>query len=170
MNSELFVLRHSKSDWTKSGFSDYDRPLNARGQHDAHQLANWLKAKSLCPDEVICSTAARARQTLQPMVELLALIDRNIRYEEKLYLASLKVLLRVIEENKPSDGSLMIVGHNPGLDELVAYLATTPPPLTSSGKLMTTSCLARFNMPSDWRNLQHRAELVSITRPGDIAE
>ena len=87
MNSELFVLRHSKSDWAKSGFSDYDRPLNARGQADAHQIAGWLKATSLCPSEVICSTAVRARQTLQPMIELLAINERNIRYEEKLYLA-----------------------------------------------------------------------------------
>jgi phosphohistidine phosphatase len=169
MYSELFILRHSKSDWRDSALSDHDRALNGRGKHDAEQLARWLKTNSLRPDKVICSTALRARQTLQPIIEHLDLEASDIQYEERLYLASLKNLLQVIQAGKPEQGSLMIVGHNPGLDELVAYLASSPPPLSKSGKLMTTTSLAHFKMPADWIRLEQQAQLITITRPGDIA-
>ena len=170
MQSDLFILRHSKSDWSDSGLSDHDRPLNTRGRNDAKQLAKWLKKRSLRPDYVICSTALRARQTLQPIIERLALDTSHIQYQEGLYLASRPALLRIIQADKPVDGSLMIVGHNPGLDELVAYLAASPPPLTKSGKLMTTTCLVHFEMPTDWSKLEQQARLITITRPGDIAD
>jgi phosphohistidine phosphatase len=170
MHSELFVLRHSKSDWGDSGISDHDRPLNARGRQDAKRLARWLKTHSIRPDKVICSTALRARQTLQPIIEHLDLEANNIQYEQQLYLASLKNLLQVIQAGKPNQGALMIVGHNPGLDELVAYLSLDAPPLSKSGKLMTTTSLAHFKMPADWGKLKQHAQLQSITRPGDIAD
>jgi phosphohistidine phosphatase len=170
MQSELFILRHSKSDWRDSALSDHDRALNSRGKHDAEQLARWLKANSIRPNKVICSTALRARQTLQPIIEYLDLADGDIQYEERLYLASLKNLLQVIRAAKPNQGSLMIVGHNPGLDELVTYLASSPPSLSKSGKLMTTTSLAHFKMPADWSRLEQQAQLITITRPGDIVD
>lgn len=170
MSRELLILRHSKSDWAAGGLSDHERPLNTRGQHDAMQLAGWLKNKSLKPDSIICSTALRAKQTVQPIIEQLGLDAHDVCYEEKLYLASLKQLLRLLGSISQGEDRVMIVGHNPGLDELVSYLTADASAFTHNGKLMTTTCLAHFKMPTDWQDLNHRAELISITRPGDIAE
>lgn len=170
MSSELFILRHSKSDWDANGFSDHDRPLNLRGQQDAQQLAVWLKQKSLYPDRVICSTALRAKQTIQPIIEELDIDDGEVRYDDKLYLASLRDLLMVLSKRDPAKSRMMIVGHNPGLDELVSYLAAGPLQRTTSGKLMTTTCLAIFKMPIDWHDLKQRGELISMIRPGDISK
>lgn len=167
MSRELYILRHSKSDWD-SHSSDHQRPLNKRGRENAELLAVWMQAQYLYPGMIYCSTALRARETLAPVITTLEISADRIIYTDKLYLAELSTLLMFLCAIDSNEGSVMLVGHNPGMDELVTYLAAEPVPCTATGKLMTTSCLARFKMPDDWCQLQHRAELISITRPNDI--
>ena len=85
-----------------------------------------------------------------------------------LYLASLGALLQVLREIPEEQNAVMIVGHNPGLDELVTYLSSVPVPYTESGKLMTTACLAHIKLPDEWNELQGKGELVQIVRPADL--
>ena len=168
MSRELFILRHSKSDWD-SHSSDHERPLNKRGRDNARQIAHWMKAKYLYPGLIICSSALRTRQTLEPIIESLDISDDKIEYSDRLYLAELKTLLAVLREIDNSESSVMIIAHNPGLEELVTYLAQEPIPLSERGKLMPTSCLVHLKLPDDWHNLEHQAQLVSVTRASEIS-
>ena len=169
MTRELFILRHAKSDWGVDFFADSERHLSSRGQQDAPRMGRFMRENNLLPEQVNCSTATRARETLEGVNTELGLDSNHIQYVSGLYLASLSTLLSNLSNLDSSITSLMLVGHNPGLDELVSYLSKTMPPLTDNGKLMTTCCLAHFKMPGDWtENLQHQAELISITRPADI--
>lgn len=168
MSRELFILRHAKSDWDSGVSLDQERPLNKRGRKDAPRIGAWMREHYLYPGWVYCSTAARARETLTALVEELQLPTERIIYMDKLYLASLSVLLQILRDIPLEHNSVMLVGHNPGLEELVRYLAKLEVPLTDSGKLMTTACLAQFKLPDDWSELSGRGELLQILRPADI--
>ncbi len=168
MSRELFILRHSKSDWD-SHTSDHERPLNKRGRENARQIAQWMKTRYLYPGLILCSSALRTRQTLEPIIASLDITDDKIEYNDRLYLAELKTLLAVLRNVDDSESSVMIIAHNPGLEDLVVYLAQEPIPLSTSGKLMPTSCLVHFKLPDDWQNLEHQAQLVSVTRASDIS-
>ncbi len=166
--SELYLLRHCKSDWDGNLSRDSDRSLSERGLADADRLGQWMKEKQYMPGYILCSTAVRARQTAQLMCNQLAFDENRIQYLPTLYLASLATLLSTIKVNIDKSGPLLLVAHNPGMDELVNYLAAQAVPLTDQGKLMTTGCLARFSLPEVEQDLEHQAELLSITRPSEI--
>ena len=168
MSRELFILRHAKSDWDSGASMDRQRPLNKRGRKDAPRIGSWMREHYLYPGQVICSPAVRARETLAAVAAALELQPERIRYLDAMYLADLGTLLHILREIPAELDSVMLVGHNPGLDELVNYLSTTPVPRTESGKLMTTACLAHFKLPDDWNELEGSAELVHIVRPGDL--
>jgi phosphohistidine phosphatase len=168
MSRELFILRHAKSDWHSGASQDSQRPLNKRGRKDAPRIANWMREHYLYPGWVFCSTAERARETLGAVVQGLELQAERIQYLDDLYLADLGTLLKILRDIPYEHDSVMLVGHNPGLDELVRYLSKTTVPLTDSGKLMTTACLAHFKLPDDWGDLKDKGELVQIVRPADL--
>lgn len=168
MSRELFVLRHAKSDWNAGGDDDALRPLNKRGRRDAQRVGLWLREQYLYPGWIYCSTAARARETLDTLERELELPHERVVYAGKLYLASLTTLLAFLGDIPQEQNSVMLVGHNPGLDDLVNHLSSTAIPLTDSGKLMTTACLARFKLPDDWTDIQGKGELIQLVRPADL--
>jgi phosphohistidine phosphatase len=168
MSRELFILRHAKSDWDSGAIKDSDRPLNKRGRKDASKIGAWMREHYLYPGEVFCSTAVRARETLQAVVKELELPAEHLQYLDELYLADLQTLLKILSRIPSELNSVMLVGHNPGLDDLVNHLSETAIPLTESGKLMTTSCLAHFKLPDDWHELAGKGKLVQIVRPADL--
>ena len=170
MSRELFVLRHCKSDWDNAIRQDEFRPLSPRGEKNAELLSNWMSGESLSPELVLCSTAVRARQTLELVNKSLQIPENRIQFLAGLYLASLKTLLQFLSEVDISYKSVLIVGHNPGLDYLVENISRNKPPRTGSGKLMTTGCLAHFECSDNWQTLTHNGNLLSITRPADIIE
>jgi len=168
MSRELYILRHAKSDWAAGAAEDSERPLNKRGRKDAPRMGSWMREHYLYPGIVYCSTAVRARETLEAVARELALPQERIILLPNLYLANLEALLRVLREIPVQESAVMIVGHNPGLDELVTYLSSAPVPYSDSGKLMTTACLAHFKLPQEWNDLKGKGELVQIIRPADI--
>lgn len=168
MSRQLFILRHAKSDWGSGARTDSERPLNKRGHKDAPRIGVWLREHNLSPAWVLCSPALRARQTLTAVAEELHLPAERIEYVDKLYLADRLTLLNILGTIPKERQSVMLVGHNPGLDELVSYLSRTPVPLTDSGKLMTTACLAQFSLPDDWQDLESQGELVNLIRPTEL--
>lgn len=168
MSRELYVLRHAKSDWNADNGDDASRPLNKRGRRDAQRVGAWLREQYLYPGWIYCSTAVRARETLETIERELEIPHERVVYADKLYLASL-TSLQVFLANIPQEqNSVMLIGHNPGLDDLVNYLSSTAIPLTDSGKLMTTACLVRFKLPDDWSALQDQGELIQVVRPADL--
>lgn len=169
MSRELYILRHAKSDWSAGVTQDHERPLNKRGRKDAPHMGTWMREHYLYPGVVYCSTAVRARETLDAVASVLELKADHIHLRQDLYLASLDALLQLLREIPVEQSAVMIVGHNPGLDELVTYLSHTPVPCTESGKLMTTACLAHIKLPDQWQELEGKGELVQIIRPAELS-
>ena len=166
---ELYILRHAKSDWDSGAESDFDRPLAKRGKKDAPAMGKWMAKQHLKIDYITSSPAERAKQTIYAVVKELGIAKKEIHFTEQIYMANLESLLKILEKTPKEAKHVMLVGHNPGLDDLLQHLVKDAP-LTDSGKLMTTACLARINLPKDWSQLQrHCGILISLTRPRDIA-
>ena len=160
---ELLVMRHAKSDWS-TGHGDFDRPLNDRGIRAADQMAQWLDDEGLCPDRVLSSAAARTRATAMAVVYACEVDPAHVAFQDDLYLADDFTWRQAIA--RQSATRLLICGHNPGLDDLVDSLCADPPPLSSSGKLMTTAAIAHFSFLGPWYKISaSTGKLIQLVRP-----
>jgi phosphohistidine phosphatase len=119
----LAVLRHAKSDWSRPE-PDVERPLAARGRRDATAAGGWLRAELPDIDLVLCSPAVRARQTWQRAAAGLP-DPPPVRIEPRIYAATADALLAVARDLPPSATTVVLVGHHPGLADLVALLTGT---------------------------------------------
>ena len=166
---ELLVLRHGKSDWTTEAKRDFDRPLAKRGRKDARRMGAWLRKRGLRPDLVVSSPAKRAKQTTLRVLEALELDEAVVKWEPRVYEASRTRLLSLLAELPRSARRVLLVGHNPALEELVDHLAAERIPTPKDWKLLPTAALAHFVLPRDWGRLNRgRADLVSLVRPKDL--
>lgn len=166
---ELFVLRHGKSEWDSDAPTDFERPLAKRGKRDCRTMSAWCAQQGLLPDVILSSPAERAADTARRFGRGLGLDEDDIAFDERLYLAGLDTLLEVLGGLDGDFRQVVVVGHNPGLDDLVRHLHGRTPPLSRSGKLMTTAAVAWFRMPDDWHGLRRGAgELVELVRPKEL--
>ncbi len=117
----LILMRHAKSDWSDLDATDHERTLNPRGIQSATAMGAWLSQNDLLPDQILCSDAARTRQTL----ELLRLPEAPVTFQHGLYLAQAEVMLRAIK--KQTGDFLLLVAHNPGIAVLAEQLVVQPP-------------------------------------------
>lgn len=117
----LTVLRHAKSDWGQPGLDDFDRPLNRRGEAAARRVGEEFRARKLEFDLVLSSPAKRVRETLKGVGEAYGALP--VRFDEAIYLAPESMLLDLLRSAPDAVKSLLLVGHNPGLERLVADLA-----------------------------------------------
>ena len=171
MPRELLILRHAKSSWDSDAATDYDRPLAKRGEKDAPRMGQWLRDEGVVPDMVISSPARRAEQTTLSVCQALGIKKRLIRWEAGVYGASLGGLLKVLQSCPEDAKTVLLVGHNPGLETLVEYLAGTQLPVPEDGKLLPTAAVARLELSSDWTGLgAGSAHLASITRPRSLKQ
>lgn len=113
----LILFRHAKSDWDDPSSADYDRTLAERGREAAPRMGAYLAREGLIPDRVIVSSARRTRETWALLAKELPVIE-DIRLEPRIYEASVDALFAVIRENREEAATLMLVGHNPGLQSL----------------------------------------------------
>ena len=127
----LLILRHAKSDWGNSKLSDHDRPLNDRGKYDAPRMGAWLKQKNMVPELIISSTAERALTTAE-MVALASDFEGELRSTKHFYLAGPPDCIEALNALPDSYERVMVVGHNPGMEELVALLTDTERPFTTA--------------------------------------
>lgn len=162
----LYLLRHAKSSWKERGLADHDRPLAGRGRRAAKAIARHLRDQGIAPDLVLCSTATRARQTLEP----LGLGDCELRFERELYGATADALLTRLHDVPDTVGSVMLIGHNPEVQQLALDLARPSPELRELEAKFPTAALATLAFGgSDWRALDRGgAELVAFARPRDL--
>jgi len=115
----LFLARHAKSDWNQAGYSDFDRPLNSRGEIDAPVMASFLQ-KNYSIDLITSSDAARALATATEYQKILT-PDKNINQQHSLYNAAYFDINDVVKQLSDSYSAAMIVGHNPGMSDLVNF-------------------------------------------------
>jgi phosphohistidine phosphatase len=160
----LLVLRHAKSSWNDPGLDDHERPLNKRGRRDGPRMGALMREYRLTPDVIISSDALRARLTAEAVAEV-ACYAGEILLDQHLYMASPAAILSVLRTVRHTRAeTVMIVGHNPGLEELVAQL-------TGNQQDLPTAALAQIVLPIDqWRDLKlsTRGTLLGLWRPKEL--
>ena len=110
-------MRHAKSSWKDSTLPDRDRPLNKRGVGACRLMGTLLREKGLIPDKIICSTALRARETVEGLLEVLSI--EEVEYSDALYQAEVEDMIEQLQGLPDEIESVMLVGHNPGMDEFL---------------------------------------------------
>jgi phosphohistidine phosphatase len=167
MPHRLLLLRHAKSDWGDASLSDHDRPLAARGRRAAELVGAHLSAKGLVPDLVLCSSARRTQETY----ERLDLGAVEIAVEDELYGAPGDALLARIRRLPEAVGDVLLIGHNPGTQDLAMALAG---PDLGEGAVrlrekFPTGALALFEVHGDWSAFAPgKARLAAFVVPREL--
>ncbi|MDA0684870.1 MAG: histidine phosphatase family protein [Bacteroidetes bacterium] len=117
----IFLLRHGKSDW-KTGDMDHGRPLASRGRRDADMIGQLMAGRDWNPELVLCSTAARTRQTIDRVSTSAGWTDPTIVYHDELYLAAPESVLRMIQSIQEEVSSVLVVGHQPFTSIVASFL------------------------------------------------
>lgn len=164
MKKELILLRHGKSDWSQP-VSDYNRPIKKRGFREAGRVGEWLLAQDLVPEQIICSAAQRARETAARVAETMEFNEDNIQFNESIYMADVSELLDAIATTSPDCERLMVVGHNPGLEDLLFYL-TDNVDIPEDGKVLPTATIAVLETESEWDALEHASCMIAVIARG----
>lgn len=169
----VYLLRHAKSSWDDATVSDHERPLNRRGVKACAIMGKRLAALAPAPDLILCSTAVRTRQTLE-LIRDDAGLDAQALVEQTLYLAPAEVLLGRLRRLDKQTGAVLVIGHNPGLQELAYLLAADDSPGRALERLAAkfpTAGLAELEIDADdWRALAPgRARLRAFTTPKSLA-
>ena len=167
------LFRHAKSDWKDSpAIADFDRPLAKRGLKAAPRMGQAMREHGLCPDLILCSPSARTRQTLSLSLAEAWDAPPEIRYDERLYHAEAPAMIDILRETGVDVGHVMIVGHNPGLQDLAADLvrANTPQAASLRENNFPTAAIATFRFEiGAWAELQPgTGELVVYTTPKQL--
>lgn len=159
----LLIMRHAKSSWKDGKLKDRERPLNKRGKRVAPQIGELIKEKELIPQVILCSTALRARQTVDAFLPNLDYTGQ-VEYMDKLYMAEADDVLKVLRRQDEKLERVMVVGHNPGLESLI-------PMLTGRIEPLPTASVAYISLPiQSWKDLKHdvEGELVEVWRPKEM--
>ena len=143
--SRLFLLRHAKAIWAKPAMKDFDRPLDEEGISSLNLLAEAMKTSKLFPDKVLLSASCRTRETASGLIERLG-IDAEMIIDETIYSGGASEYMQAIKKNADSD-QLMLVGHNPSMEDLALALCGDGEP-SSLSRLeagFPTAALATIN-------------------------
>jgi phosphohistidine phosphatase len=132
----LYLLRHAKSSWNDPILRDFDRPLKKRGREAAERIGERIALETLSEALVICSPAVRTRETAQ-IVLAKAKLQVEPRFDERIYEASLRELVEIVTEIGDDKGVAIMIGHNPGFEELLSFL-------TGEHRRMPTCALAKI--------------------------
>ena len=159
----LLLMRHAKSSWDHPNLSDYDRPLNQRGERDAPKMGAWLTEMDVIPEKIICSTAKRARQTVALLIANCPFEGETL-YTREMYHGDLEDFLNEIGNLPDELNTVMLVGHNPGmefaLDDFCGVMESMP-----------TAAIAHIQFNVDrWKAIGEDSEgiLANIWRPKEI--
>jgi len=160
----IFLLRHAKSSWDDTSRDDHDRPLNQRGERAAALVGQFLKQESLIPDLILCSSAKRTQETLARLQAIIG-DDHPALIEPDLYLAAADVLFERLRKVGEDAASVMLIGHNPGLEDLAATLIA-PKATALEEKLAAkfpTGGLAMIRLPGTrWRDIKRRSGSLEL--------
>ncbi len=162
----LLLMRHAKSSFKEGEMPDFERPLSKRGEKDAPRMGKLLKDKNLVPDLIISSTAVRASRTAE-MVADKSGYKGEVLYIQSLYLGEPEAYLEALRDLREENDNLqtvLVIGHNPGLESLLQML-------TDHLDCLPTSAIAHLKVPvRSWSALtpQIIAELENVWRPREL--
>lgn len=167
----LYLLRHAKSSWDHHGLSDFERPLAPRGERAAPRVARYMKEEGLIPAVVLCSTARRARETWALMEDELG-GTAHVTFLDSLYGAGPGRMLEVARIHAEDRSPVMLVGHNPGMEELAHALAGSGPEaeLQTMGHKYPTAAVAVLDFDvASWSDVAPgMGVLRRFVRPRDL--
>ncbi len=161
----LLLLRHAKSSWKDTDLEDYDRPLNKRGKRDAPKMGRLLVEEGLLPGLIVSSSAKRCRKTAEHVLHS-SHYRGETRFSSQLYEANSDSLVQFLASMDDSTERLLIIGHNPGLEELLEALTGVYTPLT-------TAALAQIELSIDsWSKIGSvtAATLVKVWQPRELED
>ena len=165
----LYLLRHAKSSWEDPKLADQDRPLAPRGRRAAGVMAEHLRRKEIAPELVLCSRSTRTRQTLTRIAPGLG-ESADVQIRSELYAASAADLLEALREVQDEVRSVMLIGHNPGIQDLALTLARGGPEIARVRSRFPTAALATLELKGSWCELAPGgAELTSFVRPKELS-
>lgn len=156
-------MRHAKSCWKNPDLTDHERPLKKRGRNDAKRMGKLLKSKKIAPDIIICSTAVRAQETADYVVEGMK-YKNEIVFTDALYMAEPKDILSAIIDHAKNQKTVLIIGHNPGSEALLQIL-------TGKVESLPTASIAYITAKIDkWKDIIkcEDVKLKKLWRPKDI--
>ena len=145
----LTLLRHAKSSWDNDRLTDHDRPLAARGLHDAPLMGSRLAEQGLAPGLLLSSTALRARQTAELVAPAFSRIQPRLALEPRLYLATPGEMLAVVAALDDELDEVILIGHNPGLTDLANRML----PNLKLDNLPTAGAIAIDCVVDRWRDI-----------------
>ncbi len=159
----LFILRHAKSSWAEADMSDFERPLNERGEKAAAFMGELMSRKGYEPYVILSSPAVRAKSTSE-IVKKSGKLDGELRFEHRIYEASPQTLRQAVSDLDDAYASALLVGHNPGIEGFIRYLTGDLEPIP-------TAALAVIDLDIDtWLAVsEDRGELKKIYRPKEEA-
>jgi phosphohistidine phosphatase len=166
---QLFVLRHAKSSWDDPGLDDHDRPLAPRGLQAVRMLGEHLRARGIQPEQVLCSTARRTRETFDGVAP-----GGELQIEPDLYTAGTAELVERLRRVPPDTSSVMVIGHNPTMQTLILRLtgnghSPESSDLSEVQRKFPTGALATLTFECEWSELGPGcAKLVALIRPKDL--
>jgi phosphohistidine phosphatase len=160
----LFLLRHAKSSRKDQSLPDFERPLNGRGKQAAEKIGRYLKRELIVPELVLSSPAARARETIERVAKA-AKWSVEVRFDQRIYEAGGLRLLEVISQIENERKTVLLVGHNPGIEELLMLLA-------GESKKVPTGALMKLELKSSkWTTAaDKRAKLAWRIKPRKLAD
>lgn len=167
----LHLLRHVKSSWGDPESRDFDRPLAERGVRAAAAIAAYLPTAGVAPDLVLCSSARRTVDTLAAIRGGLP-AELGIETTDELYEVGASALLERLRRVPDTAGEVLLVGHNPGIEDLATRLAgagSDPAAIAALSRKVPTGALASFAFDGSWRGLsQGGARLTRFITPRDL--
>src|SRR5215217_6591154 len=158
----LYLLRHAKSSWDDESQRDFERPLSNRGREAAALIGEFVQEKGIDFDLVLVSTAVRTRETIE-LVKERAKFRGEVRYDERIFEATVSQLLDVISQVDSARESVLLVGHNPGIEGLLALL-------TGEQQHVTTANFAKIKLEATkWSvSLSNKGTLEWLVRPKEM--
>lgn len=165
MTLTLLLIRHAKSDW-ETGKPDHARPLNARGRHDAPRMGAWIAGEGLSPGEVLCSDAARTRETLDLMLPAWG-PRPEVGLHRALYHAVPEAMLALLEGAEAE--RVALVAHNPGIGQLASRLARRAPDHPRWADFPTCAVAALAFQAAAWSAIREGSgEILAFAVPADL--
>lgn len=150
----LSLMRHGKSDWDAPFDIDFDRPLANRGRRDSPLMGEYMAELNLMPDRIVSSPAERARQTAELFAEAVD-YRQKIRWVESAYAASSGELMSVLRQQPDEASHILMIGHNPGLEDLAATIIGADAYGMALGVRLPTAALAHIALNVDsWSEIQ----------------
>ena len=168
----IYLARHAKSSWDSGASKDFERPLSKRGEADALRMGEELNSLGWKPERIISSPAIRAKQTCEIYCQHTDYPIDTVVWNTEIYAAYMVTLLHQLTGLDESTNSIMLVGHNPSMEDLLIHLCgykSVYEHQQKNSKVFTTANIVKITTDALWKDLvMNEAQLVKLLRPKEI--